>query len=779
MGILVLLLVTLAASTQLFWGGTIIGQDSATQFYPWYNYLGERLADGDIPGWNPYQFAGAPFVADPQSGWMYLPAMLVFSFLPLVSAVPVFIVFHLALAGTGTYVLSRLLGIGVGGAVVAGVAYELAPPIYGRSVCCPAQYEVGSWMPLALVGAELAMRSPAWKWRVMGWTIAGLAVSQALGAWLGQGGYYFLLFLAAYVGYRGLIAPADRDRGWARRVPETLMHGGAMLAIGFGLAAAGILPRLDYIERSNVAGGEYGSDNSWASEIGGLTPGMVVDRLLDPTLYYPGATVLVLAVAAVLLGGGRHATPFFAGLGICAAILATPWDTPFHLLLYVVLPWFEQLHQHWPDRVAIVSYLASAMLAGAAVESLVSRQFGSRRLFLAVTAPTVALVALMGIDDKVPPAPVAAMLLTMCLVVLPVVPRMGWLRPLLPMFVAPIMALDLLIAFNGAAAQGPYGGFHRVDLAAYYAPGGAALFLEERMKEEPGRFIGFDPEQSAVADGQLVLYRYQFASPDTMALLVNNRGVLHGVEDAQGYNPVQPKRFVDFLMALNGHPQEYHDANIYPSGLDSPLLDLLNIRYIVIPVTYHDDRADLRELDRTFRTIYADDQVRVLENPDALAPAWIVHQAQRVQAEEILPLLATAGIDVRQTALLEATPPTFGTHFDTSSSSVRLIHDKPDELRLETQAAAPGLLVLSETYDPGWRAYVDGDEVDLYPANHLLRAVPLPAGEHVVDLRYEPPHLKAGLAVSAFTAAIVVSVLTWSACMVPGRFSRRFKARKS
>ena len=46
--------------------------------------------------------------------------------------------------------------------------------------------------------------------------------------------------------------------------------------------------------------------------------------------------------------------------------------------------------------------------------------------------------------------------------------------------------------------------------------------------------------------------------------------MLFGIEDAQGYNPVQPKRFVEYLTALNGAEQEYHDANIMHAGLNRP-----------------------------------------------------------------------------------------------------------------------------------------------------------------------------------------------------------------
>lgn len=483
LGLLALTIVTMAAAVQLFWGGTIIGQDSATQFYPWYDYLGERLASGEIPGWNPYQFAGVSFAADPQSGWMYLPAMAIFTLLPLVTAVPVFIVFHLLLAGAGTYTLSRLLGMGVGGALVAGVAYQLAPPIYGRSVCCPAQYEVGSWMPIALVGAELAMRTQSPTGRIGGWIVAGVAVSQALGAWLGQGGYYFLLFLTAYIGYRGLIAPNSREDGWLRRFRDTATHGFAMLGIGFGFAAAGILPRLEYVSRSNVAGGDYGQENEWATKIGGVTPSMIFDRLIDPTLYYPGVIVLILTVAAIPLARGRHATSFFVAWGIGALVMAIPVETPLHKLLYAVLPMFEQLHTHWPDRVAIVSYLSIAIAAGAGAEALISRTIPARRKLLAVGVPIGALMLLMLVGSGIPRLPVILLILVTGVFATLLPRHRDWVKPALPAALAVLVAVDLLVAFNGALLQAPYGGFHRVDFEEHFDESGAATFLHERMKQ--------------------------------------------------------------------------------------------------------------------------------------------------------------------------------------------------------------------------------------------------------------------------------------------------------
>jgi hypothetical protein len=754
-GILGLLLVTLIASNLLFNGGVLIGQDSATQFYPWYDYLGERLLAFDLPGWNPFQFAGVPFAADPQSGWMYLPAMLFFTLFSLALAVPMFISFHLLLAGLGAYVLSRLLGVGVGGALVAGAAYELASPLYGRSVCCPAQFEVGAWMPIALIGAEIAIRNRHWAWRVIGWTIGGLAVSQAMSAWLGQGGYYFLLILAAFIAYRTLIDPADRAQRWISRIMDGALHGAAIFASGFGLAAAGILPRLAYVERSNVAGGEYGGESAWASQIGGLTAGMTWDHMLDPGLYYPGVAVLILSFAAIVLARRRYAAPFFLGLGLSAVVLAMPWESPLHTVMYALLPKFEELHQHWPERVAIVSYLSIAMLAGASVESLIRGRLRARRILAAFGIPVTALIILAIANADIPIVVIVAMLATLLLVLALLLPQSRAIRPVLPLLMVIIIATDLLVSFNAVSAEAPYGGFHRVDLREYYAPSAAAEFLKERMKDEPGRYIGFDPEQRVVSDGQEVLYRYQFAAPDTGAILVNNRGVLHGVEDVQGYNPVQPRRFVEYLTALNGTPQEYHDANIYQTGLNSPLLDLLNIRYIVIPASVPPDRLDLRDLEAAFPTIYQDSQVQVLENVNALPRAWVVHEAQQVASAQVLPMLASGAVDPWTTALLETTPPEIAPSAEGGVNEAAIVTEQPELLRVSVTTDAPGLLILSETYDPGWNAYIDGEPVELLTANYLLRAVPVPAGSSTVELRYEPREMKFGLAISGLTALLL------------------------
>ncbi len=765
-GVIAILMVTLLAAVHLLRGGMLIGQDSAIQFYPWYSYLGEQLRSGNFPGWSSAQFSGAPFAADPQSGWTYLPAMLIFTALPIPLAAPVFVLGHLLLAAGGTYALTRVLGMPIVAASVAAVSYELTGPIYSRSVCCPAALEVAAWVPAALLGTEVALQARGWQGRLGGWTIAGLAISQVLAAWLGQGSYYLLLAVGSFIAYRTVLSPDPDGPGSVRaRAGRMFGHGAAVFTIGFGLAAAGMLPRLAYVARSNVANGEYAGQGEWASVVGGAIPGDVWDRLFLSQFYYPGVGTLALALLAIVLAQRRYAAPYFVVLGIVSMILSAPRTTPIHEVLYATLPRFEALHSHWPERVMLVGFIAPSVLAGALVSECCRRMSfpGWSRLAVGVPAATVISLAIFGAG-----VPTRAIVVAACVAVIlwiamlttsPAI-RHGILACLVI-----VVAADLLAAGRLLATSAPYGGYHRVDLEQYFDSSGAADFLREETETEPARFFGYDPAIATVANGYNVPYRYEFAEPMTQALLVNNRATLFDIQDVQGYNPVQPQRYVDYITALNGHGQEYHDANIFESGLDSPLLNLLNARYIVVPNVLPPGRTDLMDIRERHRTVYVDEQVRVLENAGALPRAWIVHSAQQTTADEALAALASGAVDPRTTALLEESPPPLVNSPNPTTSTARIATYSPDFISVVTQTSAGGLLVLSEVFDPDWKAYVNGKEAPIYRANHLFRAVEIPASTSTVEFRYEVRLAFMGALVSGATVAALLGafVVLWIA----------------
>ncbi|HEV2529989.1 MAG TPA: hypothetical protein VGT61_16205 [Thermomicrobiales bacterium] len=805
-----LILIITILTLPVVWGGVRLGQDTATQFYPWYFNLGERLRDGGIPEWNPHQFSGTPLAADPQSGWMYLPAMLIFTLLPLSVAVVVQIAGHITLAMTGTYWLARRVGLGRVGALVAGTALAGSGVLYGRLPSGPASYQVLTWIPWVLLGAEIAMRAGTWRGRVAGWALASLAVSQALAAWVGQVSYYTLLLLAAWILFRalwgarrpvggtpeGVFAPVTPLSITPRPLPRLdrpslvrlIVHGVTMLIIGLGLSAAGLLPRLEFNLVSNAAVGEYTTDVGGV--IGGSSGDDVLGRLFEPSIYYPGAAVLALAVIGILVARGRYGMPFWLATALLAIVLTIPVSTPVHWLFYL-LPQFETLHSHWPERVIIIALPPLAIMAGAGAQALVDGSRVTGHMGLRVAAIVLPPLALAGfaVVGQVSWVAVASVVGVLAIVAIRLLgpedwrvqlrhPRANDERPMswLPALLIAVVLADLLAMNEALQSQAPFGGFHRRDINSYYAPSDAASFLLDRYETEgPFRFAGYDPAVGTIENGLDVLYRYQFPDPITRELTVNNRATILGLEDTQGYNPLQLAYYVELVEAMNGGPQEYHGAALYPGGIDSPILDLLNARYLIVPATYGADRTDLAAIDQTWTTVYADDRVRVVENPEPLPRGWPVFESRTVAEGEALPLLASGEVDPRQVAIFEqgAGPDDPGREdvgWDGTGTVRVLASEDPDTVRVATTITVPHYVVLSEIAYPAWDATFNGEAVEVLTVDHGLRAVLVPgAGE--LSLTYDSVATRIGLAITLGTALLVMI-----AVVVALRISRRTSA---
>lgn len=756
-GAVVVVAVTLLAARHLMVPNLAVGVDAATFFYPMYAFLGERLRAGDIPGWNPHQFSGAPFAADPESGWTYLPAMLFFAALPLAGAIKGLLFFHLALAGGAAYALARVFGIGLFGALIAAVAYEYSALVYGRAACCVVHDQVASWLPLLLLCAELAIRSRAWLPRVCWWAATGFVIGQVVAGWLGQGAYYALLVWAGFVVYRTLLVP-DRPRPrLARRVGAALAHGGVPVLFGFGMAAAGLLPRLEYNALSNLAGGAYDDEMAWAAAIGGWSWIEMATALLAFPLFYAGGAVVALAVIAPLLTR-RYGVPFFALLSL-AVLFLTARTTPVHELLFRLLPRFEGINRHWPHRAMTVFYVGPALLAGAAVTAAATMRRRPVVLVLVAVVPVLGMFALRSRGVPISTTTLIAIGAVAAFVPAYVLTPAARLRPLALLLPLAVVLLDLRAVNLQAVAPG--GEFTRIDPTTYYAPTNAGRFLQGLPTDEPFRFFGYDPWLFVPGPGRSPLYRYEFANPQTRSLAVNNRAILLGLHDVQGYNPVQLKRYVEYMAMLNGFVQEYHEVNVYDPGLASPLLNLLNARYIVAPAVAAPDRTDLALLTQRHRTAYADADVRVLENGAALPRAWIVHAARQVARGDTLRLLAANAVDPRTEALLESPPPALSPSAAPGNDVADVMHFEPDRIEVTTTTDAAGLLVLSEIAYPAWKAYVDGQATEILTANHVLRAVPIPPGTHAVELRYESARLRTGL---------IISLLAYGAALLPASF---------
>jgi uncharacterized membrane protein YfhO len=128
--------------------------------------------------------------------------------------------------------------------------------------------------------------------------------------------------------------------------------------------------------------------------------------------------------------------------------------------------------------------------------------------------------------------------------------------------------------------------------------------------------------------------------------------------------------------------------------------------------------------------------------------------------------VAHRGFDFRTSVVLEERPDgwteTSGTIRE--PASVRFLSYEPNRVLLQAETSIDGLLVLTDTASPGWKARLDGQSTRVYVANHAFRAVVVPAGTHRVEFAYQPAAFWLGAAVSLLTlvAAVICVVLPWS-----------------
>jgi hypothetical protein len=697
-----LVVVVCLATWQLLRDGTVIAMDTATAFYPWYAYLGENLRSGRIPLWNPHQFGGAPFAADPESGWTYLPAMLLFALLRLDFAASAYMVFHLLLAAIATYALARSLDLHPCGAFVSAIAYSLSGFFFGHNVCCFAYAAVAAWLPTVLLGVERARRVRSPRHRILWLGFGGVGLSQILASWLGQGAYYALLYVCLFLAYRMLLRQCTPIFS---RITSTLLSGVVLVGSGFGLAAVGLLPRAEYNAVSNLPGGY---------DAAGLSPltvaltdwGIIEDwstRLLTPGFHYAGAVVIALAVAAPVVARTRQAVAFFAAMSVGLLVLASWQPTPLHAVLSI-LPGFGPMHAHAPERVLLVWFIGVALLAGSTIDRI--RAYDKLGRYVAAL-----LIALVVFDL-----------------------RASW----------EIQLRDALQTFGAYRLEA-------VDLNTYFATTAAS----DRLRQETGvsrdRSIGYAEH----VYGGPMPYTLRWNDPSISALGVNNRASVANLYDLQGYNPIHLRRVDMFMDALNGQRQDYHQTDVFESGLSSPLLDLMGTRFIVTPSERAPDQAELK-VPPHMQPVYSDATVTIYENSRALPRAWIVHAAVQMDTNQALADLASGVIDPWRTVVLEEPPPIANDQSETGTAAIRW--EDATSMGVDVETDTPAMLVVSAAHYPAWRARIGGEALRVFVADGALRAVPVPPGTHTVEFEYVSNAVGLGAALTVLTALLLAAV---------------------
>lgn len=175
-----------------------------------------------------------------------------------------------------------------------------------------------------------------------------------------------------------------------------------------------------------------------------------------------------------------------------------------------------------------------------------------------------------------------------------------------------------------------------------------------------------------------------------------------------------------------------------------------------------------------YREVYRDTEIRILENTDAFPRAFVVGQARwSPSVGAALGEMIHRPFDPRQEVILAAdvSPDSVGPLSELReppNGTATVQSYAADEVRVRTSSPRGGLLVLTDTYYPGWRAFVDGVEQPIMRGDLLFRVVAVPAGDREVTFRFEPVSIRIGLAISLAALLIAVGVL-----VVAGRVGLR------
>ncbi len=195
-----------------------------------------------------------------------------------------------------------------------------------------------------------------------------------------------------------------------------------------------------------------------------------------------------------------------------------------------------------------------------------------------------------------------------------------------------------------------------------------------------------------------------------------------------GYHAAKPRRM-----------QQLFDYQIAKNNLEP--LNFLNVKYLI-------------QTDKEGKEF-------PIANPEANGNAWFVNQIQLVStADEEMKALDK--LDSKKVAVINSKEFKFRkTAFVKDSlASITLDLYQPNHLKYTSTNTSDGLAVFSEMYyKNGWNSYVDGNKVEHLRANYVLRALPIPAGKHTIEFKFEPKVVKTGSTIALLSSIGMVLLL--------------------
>jgi hypothetical protein len=706
-----------------------------------------EIKNGHLSLWNQYIFGGQPLegnirsIFDITNFWYFL--------LPTVNAYSMVLITHLLLSGIFMMFFMKSMKVSHLGGIIAALAYMLSSFITGYIVHTMFTATI-MWYPLIFLFFIKSLKQKSYICSIWGGIFYGLSV---LGGCL-QSAVFPIIAITLFIFWRSILShrnKIDLDPGFE------IKSGVIVIVLGLLIGSVVIIPQayLFLFYNHGHSGWNYSLANALASVtiwLKAILPNRVVHQIprvfhvmADPTYTYFGVFPVLLAILPFIL---KKASLNMKSIGL--------------MVITVVLLTFTPLVSYLYHRALVIYFFGGAVLAGFGFDLLFSADLNRRRLkkviisltligsiaFLASVGPSILLHYFHDpILAKAEAVTISSLKAHSSDWLIPW--KLSKLKKLIdykmsffnPMMFMPL--LNLLAAFTvfyivyrrkkqAIILKYAIVALICIDLC-YYA---IITVPQINPKEYP-----VYPENKAIhfLQKDKSLFRvHQLRDPRKYPEIFPGSTLMPwGIQTLSGYTSMHP---LNIPMIAKPYDSGSAFASRYE---DYNRLDLQNVKYLI---TGPGDRLDSPKLELVY-----DSEVKIYKNKDVMPRAFFVFKAEKVSdIDEAILKLNSASFDYRKTVLLEdADNATLGANQfapivnGDNYSNVQIIDYQSDQIKIKVKCDAPGYLVLSDTYYPGWKGYVDGIEADVLRANVAMRAVFVPAGVHLISFKYSPVVYKA------------------------------------
>lgn len=751
-------------NAETVWDGKVpFFRDLAPYFYPMRLNLAASLQSGELPLWSRHVAMGFPLAANIQSGAFYPPHLL-FLALPFFAALRFLFVFHFLVAAIGSYALCRRWSYPPRLALLGSFLFTFGGLIVSLSNLLD-HFQTAVWLPWLLLLAERSLCTQSRRDFLL-FTIVALAQFLA-------GSPEIYAMSQALVLLDGLWLRATEVQLGYRKLFSLILGANALVAC---LAMVQILPTLElFLNSWRSETLPYAKGAAWSLSPLGLVNLVFLDKEANPfafngvTFYFTRERPLLISLylGALALPGlclwfftsSLKEKCFLLGIGVFVLLLALGGHTPVYPFLFQYLPPFRLTR--FPEKFL---FLASVIFLFMALRGLFRSLWLSPRLsrtawlttallpLLSFVLPYLFLRLNLGVliqfiaaARQSPPFEVSTLqissgvlvhlerqiFLTIGVVALLLLFKTGRLRQSLFEIV-----LVAAVFFDLVSAHRSY----LFPLSPEVISSRPAII--EAAGDQPARLF-YNHDLSYLHPSSYRFSPRPFAETvaSVFATLMPNTGVFRGFDYVQELDALGRKPYQLFLQIAQGLPPE----RIYR------LLGTLNVSRII-------SLQPLPPGDITLLNHWPEYPVWLYRVERRVPRAYIVPKViQERDPVKVLERLSSPEFSPMKEVILES-PLSISRGTDLRSQT-EILHYGNRHVEIRASLDGPGILVLADSFYPGWHATIDSKEATILRANFFFRALLLPPGEHLVEFEYRPLGFQVGLILSLATAGFVALII--------------------